>query len=178
MLLLGRKYGVLASVAAISCGVTYLVCEQVYEAKTAELQEQISDLQKKELQAKVTQRVSEQMEDIAFQQKDISDKQREEAVRQSRIADMERGKAEIERGFAQQAQKKAVLAAEQADQMRIMAVDQKELATKNMMEAEKARAMADTLFYLSMGNSLAQSALAKGSVATDISRLLSYASWH
>ena len=90
MLLLGRKYGVLASVAAISCGVTYLVCEQVYEARTAELQEQISDLQKKELQAKVTQRVSEQMEDIAFQQKDISDKQREEAVRQSRIADMER----------------------------------------------------------------------------------------
>ncbi len=178
MLLYGRKFGVLAGVAAISCGVTYLVCNQAYEARTAELQEQISDLQKKELQAKVTQRVSEQMEDIAFQQKNISDKQREEAVRQSRIADMERGKAEIERGFAQQAQKKAVLAAEQADQMRIMAVDQKEIATKNMMEAEKARAKADTLFYLSMGNSLAQSALAKGSVATDISRLLSYASWH
>ena len=137
MLLYGRKFGVLAGVAAISCGVTYLVCNQAYEARTAELQEQISDLQKKELQAKVTQRVSEQMEDIAFQQKNISDKQREEAVRQSRIADMERGKAEIERGFAQQAQKKAVLAAEQADQMRIMAVDQKEIATKNMMEAEK-----------------------------------------
>ena len=178
MLLLWRKYGALVGVAAISCGVTYLVCDQAYEARTAELQEQISDLQKKELQAKVTQRVSEQMEDIAFQQKDISDKQREEAVRQSRIADMERGKAEIERGVAQQAQKKAMQAAEQADQMRIMAVDQKELATKNMIEAEKARAKADTLFYLSMGNSLAQSALAKGSVATDISRLLSYASWH
>ena len=59
ILLLWRKYGALVGVAAISCGVTFLVCNQAYEAKTAELQEQISDLQKKELQAKVTQRVSE-----------------------------------------------------------------------------------------------------------------------
>ena len=73
MLSLGRKFGVLAGVAAISCGVTYIVCQQNYEAVVAELQEQISDLKKKELQAKVTQRVSEQMEDIAFQQKNISD---------------------------------------------------------------------------------------------------------
>ena len=178
MLSLGRKFGILAGVAAISCGVTYIVCQQNYEAVVAELQEQISDLKKKELQAKVTQRVSEQMEDIAFQQKNISDKQREEAVKQSRIADMERGKAEIERGLAQQAQMQAVEAAQQADQMRIIAENQTELATNNMMDAEEARAKADTLFYLSMGNSLAQSALAKGNVATDISRLLSYASWH
>ena len=178
MLSIGRKFGILAGVAAISCGVTYIVCQQNYEAVVAELQEQISDLKKKELQAKVTQRVSEQMEDIAFQQKNISDKQREEAVKQSRIADMERGKAEIERGLAQQAQMQAVEAAQQADQMRIIAENQTELATNNMMDAEEARAKADTLFYLSMGNSLAQSALAKGNVATDISRLLSYASWH
>lgn len=178
MLSFGRNFGILAGIAAIGCGVTYIVCQQTYETRIAELQEQISDLQKKELQAKVTQRVSEQMEDIAFQQKNISDKQREEAVKQSHIADMERGKAEIERGLAQQAQAKAVQAAEQADQMRIVAENQSELATHNMMEAEKARAKADTLFYLSMGNSLAQSALAKGSVASDISRLLSYASWH
>ena len=178
MLSLGRKFGILAGVAAISCGATYIVCQQNYEEVIAELQEQISDLQKKELQAKVTQRVSEQMEDIAFQQKNISDKQREEALKQSQIADMERGKAEIERGLAQQAQAQAVEAAQQADQMRIIAENQTELATNNMMDAEEARAKADTLFYLSMGNSLAQAALAKGSVATDISRLLSYASWH
>ena len=178
MLSFGRKFGIWAGIVAIGCGATYIVCQQTYEAQIAELQEEISDLRKKELQAKVTQRVSEQMEDIKKKKKDISDKQREEAVKQSRIADMERGKAEIERGLAQQAQAKAVQAAEQADQMRIVAENQSELATHNMMEAEKARAKADTLFYLSMGNSLAQSALAKGSVASDISRLLSYASWH
>lgn len=174
----GRKFGMMAVAVAIGCGVTYILCQQGYEARIAELQSRISDLQKKELQAKVTQRVSEQMEDIAFQQKTISDMQREEAVKQSHIADMERGKAEIERGLAQQAQRKAVYAAEQADSMRVVAEMQSELATNHMIAAEKARAKADTLFYLSIGNSLAQSALAKGSVATDISRLLSYASWH
>ena len=178
MLSFGRKFGILAGVAVISCGATYIVCQQNFETRIAELQEDISELQKKELQAKVTQRVSEQMEDIAFQQKNISDKQRDEALKQSQIADIERGKAEIERGLAQQAQMQAVEAAQQADQMRIIAENQTELATNNMMDAEEARAKADTLFYLSMGNSLAQAALAKGSVATDISRLLSYASWH
>lgn len=172
-----RKFGVALGAVAVSCGATYLLCQESYEDEIAELQNQIAELQKKEQEARVTQRISEQMEDIAFQQKSLSDKQREEAIKQSRIADMERGKAEYERGMAQQAQRQALLAAEQADKMRLIAENQSDLATKNMIAAQQARAKADTLFYLSMSNSLAQSALAMGNTATDISRLLSYASW-
>lgn len=173
----GRKVCMALGAVAISCGATYLLCQKSYEEEIAELQKQIAELQKKEMEARVTQRISEQMEDIAFQQKSLSDKQREEAIKQSKIADMERGKAEYERGLAQQAQQQALLAAEQADRMRLVAENQSELATKNMIAAQEARAKADTLFYLSMGNSLAQSALAMGNTSTDISRLLSYASW-
>lgn len=172
-----RKFGVALGAVAISCGATYLLCQRDYEEQIAELQKQIAELQQMEQEARVTQRISEQMEDIAFQQKSLSDKQREEAIKQSRIADMERGKAEYERGLAQQAQQKALLAAEQADRMRLIAENQSELATKNMIAAQEARAKADTLFYLSMANSLAQSALTMGNTSTDLSRLLSYASW-
>lgn len=173
-----RKGGVVAGVAALCSGATYLFTQHAYESEIAELQELVSDLRQKELEAKVTQRVSEQMEDIAFQQKTISDKQREEAIKMSKIADMERGKAEIERGLAQKAQKQAMEAAHQADYMRQLAEDQTRLATENLLAAQTAKAKADTLFYLSLGNSLAQSSITKGEADPDLSRLLSYASWH
>ena len=164
--------------AAVSSGVTFLVCEQRHDASIAALQREAKQLEKAAFESRVTQRVSEQMEDIAFQQKSISDRQRELAERQSRIAEIERGKAETERGLALVAERRAVASAAQADSMRRVAERQTELARHNLAVAVEARAHADTLFFQSLGNSLAQSAITQIYKDIDLARLLAYASWH
>lgn len=165
-------------IAAVSVATTYLVCDNFYNNKIEALQEKITALQKTAEEAKVTQRISEQMEDIAFQQKNISDKQREAAEQQKKIADIERGKAEIERGLAKAAEQKAIASAAEAEQMRLLADEQREEAVRNMHAAELARAQTDTLYYLSLGASLAQSSTSFGNKVDNLRRLLAYASWY
>lgn len=165
-------------VGAMASAVTYFVCDNIHSEEIAAMHEQIAELEKTAKEAKVTQRISEQMEDIAFQQKSISDKQREAAESQKKIADIERGKAEIERGLAQAAERKALASAEEAQQMRLLADQQKEEAVRNMKAAELARAQTDTLYYRSLGSTLAQSALSFGNNVSNITRLLAYSSWY
>lgn len=168
-----------AATAAVSSGLTYWLCADNNERTVAELRERVAELQGKELSAMVTKRVSEQMEDIAFQQKTISDQQRERAEKQSRIADLERGKAELERSFAREAELQAVGSAREADSMRLLAERQTVVATRERQEALAARAKADTLFYNSLGKFLAQNAIAQSHVgADDLASLLSYSSWY
>lgn len=173
-----KRIALWLAIAAVSSGVTFLVCEQNHQASIAALQSEAKQLEKAAFESRVTQRVSEQMEDIAFQQKSISDRQRDLAERQSRIADIERGKAEMERGLALIAERRAVASAAQADSMRRIAEQQTRLAEHNLAEAVEARAHADTLFYQSLGNSLAQSAITQMYKDIDLARLLAYASWH
>lgn len=180
MLRYGRQAIPLAIAAAAGSGATYYTCHKNYDADMALMTQQINQLQEKERNAVITKRISEQMEDIAYQQKEISDQQKERAEEQSRIADIERGKAEFERVAAQTAEHKAVIAAREADSMRVIAEWQTEIANANAHTAIEARAQADTLFYLSLSRSLAQASLREsaGRTSTDLSRLLSYASWH
>lgn len=167
-----------AAVAALSSTVTYMMCTSRSEQETEELKERIAELESKEHNAIVTQRISEQMEDIAYQQKTISDQQRERAEEQSRIADMERGKAQLEQRLARKAERKAIHSAQQADSMRVVAEHQSELATHHMLEAEASKAKADTLFYNSLGRSLAQTSISQfNSGDTALAALLSYAAW-
>lgn len=173
-----RQIAVPVIAAALASMVTYFVCDSINSDTIADLKEQNAILEKASQEAKVIQRISEQMEDIAFQQKSISDKQREAAMEQKQIADMERGKAEIERGLAQTAERKALSSAKEAEQMRMLADQQKEEAVKNMRAAELARAQTDTLYYLSLGTSLAQSSESFGLNVTNLSRLLAYSSWY
>lgn len=165
--------------AAVSGWLAYWLCAVKYERTVAELNDRVAELEDKELSAMVTKRVSEQMEDIAFQQKTISDRQRDRAERQSRIADMERGKAEMERGLAREAERQAVKAARQADSMRLLAERQTIVATQERQDALAARAKADTLFYNSLGKLLAQNAIAQSDAGSgELASLLSFASWH
>lgn len=169
----------IALTAAISSGVTYLLCSDFYGRTEEELHDRIAELEKKEQEAMVTRRVSEQMEDIAYQQKAVSDEQRERAERQSQIADMERGKAEIERGLARKAEAHAVLSAKQADSMRVRAEQQTVIANRERQIAVAARGKADTLYYNSLARLLAQNAIAQMDAgAPDLASLLSYAAWH
>lgn len=178
IILVGKKIATPAIAAAVASAVTYFVCDNMYREKAELLEEQIAELQKAAGEARVTQRISEQMEDIAFQQKEISDKQREAAESQKKIADIERGKAEMERSLAQTAERKALASAEEAERMRQLADEQKEEAVRNMQAAEFARAQTDTLYHLSLGATLAQSALSFGNNVNNLTRLLAYSSWY
>lgn len=178
IILVGKKIATPAIAAVVASAVTYFVCDNMYREKAELLEEQITELQKAAGEARVTQRISEQMEDIAFQQKEISDKQREAAESQKKIADIERGKAEMERSLAQTAERKALASAEEAERMRQLADEQKEEAVRNMQAAELARAQTDTLYHLSLGATLAQSALSFGNNVNNLTRLLAYSSWY
>lgn len=175
---MSRQVSVPVIAAAMASAATYFVCDSIRNEEMEALQDKIAELEATAKEAKVTQRISEQMEDIAFQQKSISDKQREAAENQKKIADIERGKAEIERGLAQAAERKALASAEEAEQMRRLADEQREEAVRNMKAAELARAQTDTLYYLSLGSTLAQSAMSFGNNVSNLSRLLAYSSWY
>lgn len=176
---IGREAITLAAVAALSSSITYWICSGNNAAELQDLKDKIAELEEKERSAIVTKRISEQMEDIAFQQKLMSDKQRARAEEQSRIADMERGKAQMEQRAARQAERKAVRLAYQADSMRIVAERQSELATHHMLEAQASRAEADTLFYKSLGRSLAYSAQSQSNAGNrPLAALLSYSAWY
>ncbi len=168
-----------AALMAASSAITYLLCTERAGREIADLKEQVTKLQAAEREAIVTKRISEQMSDIAMEQRLVSDRQRERAEEQSRMADIERGKAELERGLAIQAQYEAVQAASQADSMRILADNQREKANRHMEEALAARAQADTSFYRSLGRSLAQTSIAQsGTQNRALAPLLAYSSYH
>ena len=170
---------VAAALMAMSSGITYLLCTERNNYEIADLKQQITKLQAAEREAVVTKRISEQMGDIAMEQKLVSDRQRERAEEQSRVADIERGKAELERGLAVKAQHKAVVAARQADSMRVVADGQREKANRHMEEALVARAHADTSFYCSLGRSLAQTSIAQtGTQNRALAPLLAYSSYY
>lgn len=165
-------------VAALSSVVTYIACNHVHEKTLDELNDQIKQLKAEEQEAKVTKRISEQMEDIAYQQKNISDRQTARAIHEAQLADIARNTAEFERSNAQKAERAARISAIHADSMSAIAEKQKELALENLNVAQRAKAQSDTLFYKSLSNSLAQSSLSLSNADTDLSRLLAYASWH
>ena len=169
----------LAIAAVLSGGATYWFCSSEYEQELQEAYAKIARLQEAEHNALVTKRISEQMEDIAFEQKTLSDRQRARAEEQSRIADIERGKAEMERGLALKAERAAIISAKQADSMRIVAETESERAVKHMKQAQMAQAHADTLFYISLARSLAQNSIVQlGSGERELATLLSYSGWY
>ena len=154
-------------------GVAY---EQYYDnqqlkAEISELRSNISKYEQRDGNSFVVERISKQMEDIAYQQMDISDKRREEALFQMRVADEMRSKAESE-------QRKAEEFARNVVEARNMAEQQKELAVTQQLKAEHARNVADTLSYIALGRSLASLSSTQYLAGNkDASALLAYAAW-
>ena len=137
----------------------------------AKLQSQLTDLRDKEKRSSVVRHISEQMEDIAYQQKEISDKQREEAVMQTRIANEMRNRAEAERIKAQEAEKQAVSAFNLAE-------EQRTLAEVKQQQAEYSKRVADTLSYIALGRSLGSLATTQHQAGNlDLAALMAYSAW-
>lgn len=122
------------------------------QLKVKELKEQIAQLSLNEKETAVMQSVNAQMEEIANQQRIISDEQREEAEEQSRIANEMRQRAEQQRQNALEAEKRALEASKVAQDERVIAENQR-------MQAEQAKRVADTLSYISLSRTLANTAI-------------------
>ena len=173
------EVGTHIAIAVIAGLIVYVFASSGYESEIAELNNRIEEMKSAERNALITKRISEQMEDIAYEQKALSDKQRERAEEQSRLADIERGKAELEREAAREAEQKARASAKEAENMRAIAEQQSALATQNMEEALKARSHADTLFYQSLARSLAQTSITQyKSGDKSLAALLAYSAWY
>ncbi len=176
---LASEVGTHTAIAVIAGIVVYVLVSSGYKRHIESLESRINEMEAAERSALITKRISEQMEDIAYEQKALSDKQRERAEEQSRRADIERGKAELERGLAVKAEQQARASAKQAENMRKIAEQQSELAVQHMVEAQDARAQADTLFYQSLARSLAQTSINQYKAGEkDLAALLAYSAWY
>lgn len=134
-----------------------------------EQQLRLANEQKKE--ATVIRRVSTQLEEIAYQQKDISDKQRQKAIYQTEVANQMREHAEKEREKALIAQEEAMNA---YNQMEV----QKRIAEVRQQEAIEARHKVDTLARLALGRSLGSQAVTQHTIGNkELASLLAYSAW-
>ena len=164
--------------AIISSGVTYWLCSSQYESELLTLREKQKTLEENERNAIVTKRISEQMEDIAYQAKNIADSARQKAefegmkaLEQARRADEERRNALIAKSFADKAEQEAREQAAKAERERLLAQEARDAANL-------ARSKADTLRYIALGRSLAQAAITEHNTGNqDLAQLLSYAAY-
>ena len=144
--------------------------------RAAEMESQVAKLQLDQRRSVVLRSISNQMEDIAFQQKEISDEQREEALQQKRMADDMRQRAEVERQNALEAQHKAVVSEQQAQDARHVAENERLMAEHQRVQAEFSKRVADTLSYIALGRSLGSVAMAEEmSGNSELATLLAYA---
>ena len=162
--------GVAAVALAIATSLLYRTNEKLH-AENEVLRQKVGKYEQTEGNSFVVERISKQMEDIAYQQMEISDKRREEALYQMNIADQMRSRAESEQMKAQEAARNEVEA-------RSMAEQQRELAVTQQRQAEHARNVADTLSYIALGRSLASLSSTQYLAGNhDASKLLAFAAW-
>ncbi|MBQ4389770.1 MAG: hypothetical protein II824_07350 [Bacteroidales bacterium] len=155
-----------------------LGCRQSRKEMAA-MQEEMDRLEEAEKDAAIVKRVSQQMEDIAYQQKAISDQQRDRAEEQSILATHNAERAEMESRAAHEAEQKAHAAAELAEKERINAERQQMIAEEQRDEATYARNIADTLNRRTQARSLAVSSQVRREAGEpEVADLLAYASWY
>ena len=109
--------GVAAVALAIATSLLYRTNEKLH-AENEVLRQKVGKYEQTEGNSFVVERISKQMEDIAYQQMEISDKRREEALYQMNIADQMRSRAESEQMKAQEAARNEVEARSMAEQQR------------------------------------------------------------
>ena len=154
---------VLLALAAIVCtGVTAWNMHEKYTQEQAvvnDLKSQIANLTKREKESAVMQSVNAQLEEIANQQRIVSDERRDEAVEQTKIANEMRQHAEQERQNAQIAERRALEASEVAKK-----------------QAEHSKRVADTLSYIALSRTLANTAITQYQAGNhELADLLEYA---
>lgn len=158
----------------VGCGISIFKLrkeKQAYNQEYTNLVAQLRQATEIQKEAVITRRISTQLEEIAYQQKEISDVQRQEAVNQTIIADQMRDHAELEREKALSAQHAALEAFNQME-------EQKKIAELRREEAIRAQMKADTLASIALGRSLGSQASTQYIAGNrDLALLLSYSAW-
>ena len=168
--------------AAVLAGVAvgaYRMGSRQSQRELAALQDEMARLVEAEEDATIVKRVSQQMEDIAYQQKAISDQQRDRAEEQSILAIRNAERAEMESRAAHEAELKANDAAKVAEKERANAERQQLIALEQRDEATFARNVADTLNRRTQAKSMAVSSQVRREAGeSEVADLLAYASWY
>ena len=112
-----------------------------------EMKQKMTELERQEKRSAVLKSISNQMEEITYQQMKLSDEQRLEAIEQRELAEQERRNAVLAQQKALASEHKAIDAFEQAQYQRIQADLQRQ-------QAEYSKSVADTLSFLALGRSL------------------------
>lgn len=177
------KYIVSAAALALVVGgvgaVAYQMGKQQSVGEVAELSNEVERLRAGEKDAAVVKRVSQQMEDIAYQQKSISDQQRDRAEEQSVLALQNAARAEMESRAAHEAENKANAAAKEAEQERANAERQQQIAVEQRDEATHAKNVADTLNLRTQARNLGvTSQIRRDAGESEVADLLAYTSWY
>ena len=170
---------VVLAIAGIAVAVAYHAGKSEVEGQLNELGEEVERLRSGEQEAAVVKRVSQQMEDIAYQQKAISDEQRDRAEEQSALATQNAARAEKESRAAHEAEQKANVAAEEAKRERSNAEQQQKIAEEQRDEATHAKNVADTLNFRTQARTLGvTSQVRRESNDPEVADLLAYTSWY
>ena len=144
-----------------------------------EMESQLRTLREQEKKSVISQRVSKQMEEIAYGQQAVSEERRQEAIHQSEIAQEMRLRSETERQKAIEAQGIAEKSAQEARDAYQMAEHQRIEANEQRRQAEHAKLVADTLNYQSLGRTLgSQSYSIYQAGDTELGNMLAYASYY
>ena len=144
-----------------------------------EVMAELESLRAGQSDAAIVKRVSQQMEDIAYQQKAVSDQERDRAEQQSELALAMRDRAEQESRLARDAEVKANEAAAEAEQQRANAMSHQMEAEQQRDAANYAKSVTDTLNFRALGRTLGSSSITlyeNGN--TELAAQLAYASWY
>lgn len=168
-----------ATLALVLMGGAYMLGRSHTDNDMQELQQELEQLQRNEMNATVIGRVSKQMEDIAYQQKSISDEQRIRAEEQSALAQENARRAEMESQMARKAEANALKSFNEAKEQRLVAEREAKNAAYQLRESQLSQSISDTLNYRSMGRTIGRSALTKyESGQQELARMLAYTSWY
>lgn len=167
-----------AAIVGVVTGAYFLGRTNALESNE-EVEAELEKLRKSESDAAVVTRVSQQMEEIAYQQKAISDRQKERAEEQSALAILMRDKAEKESAAAKKAEEKAILSAKEATKQRQKAIEHQIAAEEQRDQANYAKSISDTLSYRALGRTLGYSSeIQYEGGKEELACLLAYAGWY
>lgn len=158
----------------ISVGFMYVRDTQILEDVKSENQRmslKITESEQKQKDAIIQKRISEQLEEIAQQQKVITENQKTIALEQRSIAEQKQFEAIVQKQVADKAKTRAENAFQDAEQQRKIAVLQKDAA-------EKAEKNANRLRMLSLGQSLSARSINLNNTGNDsLASMLALSAW-
>jgi len=140
---------------------------------------ELEELRANQSKAAVVKRVSQQMENIAYQQKAVSEQERDRAEQQSELAMAMRDRAEQEKKAAREAEQRAVDAAMEAEEERAISISHQIEAEMQRDEATYAKRVTDTLSYRTLGRTISNSSITQFEGGhTELAGQLAYAGWY